>query len=160
MPSVTKSSYLRAVSPAGDGWRAHATFLRQAYSASTSASTTAGQTPSFGDTQSVISYSSDGSERWSEGAIGSRSTAMRELRERIQRERQQLQDLENQLAHRKPIPTQSQSTKVPLAAHDSLGTRRLSPSRLPCQRRSQMLRGTLCQLLITFRYIPGSRRML
>ena len=75
---------------------------------------------------SYSAYSSDGDAVGANGlgATGSRSSAMQELRERIQRERLQLQELEKQLSHRKPIVT----TIRPSPAPGSVGTLRMTSS--------------------------------
>ena len=93
---------------AADGWRAQAT------------AEGAMQTPR--DALSAASYSSDGDAGG--GAIGSRTSAMRELRERIQRERMQLQELESQLSHRKPV---TKTARPSMAGPGSVGTLRISP---------------------------------
>ena len=98
-PDCTLMHCLLADSPTtSTGSRNYAIYLRQAYSAepAVGAVNLPGGGKSTPDTHSVASeatHSSDGSEMagLTTGSVGSsRSNAMRELRERIQRERQQV----------------------------------------------------------------------
>ena len=52
--------------------------------------------------------------------------AMRELRDRIQRERQQLQELETKLAHRKPFQQSYKPSPAASTDTETVGTLRIS----------------------------------
>jgi hypothetical protein len=52
--------------------------------------------------------------------------AMRELRDRIQRERQQLQELETKLAHRKPFQQSHKPSPAASTDTETIGTLRIS----------------------------------